>query len=127
MCTCKNIPEVLGLLFMGVLLGSCSPKVVEQGTGSFYADKFSGRKTASGEVFRQWKRTAAHKSLPFGTRVKIVNLKNGRTVRVRINDRGPFVAGRVIDLSRKAARKLHMLRDGVVPVKVVYKQNKSKK
>lgn len=64
--------------------------------------------------------TAAHKTLPFGTKVKVKNLRNGHTVKVRINDRGPFVRGRVIDLSKKAARKLGMIRDGVVPVELKY-------
>src|SRR5690606_892169 len=91
------------------------------GKASYYADKFVGRKTANGEIFRQGKMTAAHKTLPFGTKVKVKNLNNGRTIKVRINDRGPFVAGRIIDLSRKGARKLGMIRDGVVPVVVSYK------
>jgi len=127
MCIYRITPALFLFFLVGILGTSCSPKVVEEGIGSFYADKFSGRKTASGEVFRQRKKTAAHRSLPFGTKVKVINTRNGRQVRVRINDRGPFVPGRVIDLSRKAARRLHMVQDGVVPVKLVYKQNKNKK
>lgn len=103
-----------------MVLASCSPKISEQGKASYYADMFRGRKTASGEIFRQHKRTAAHRSLPFGTVVKVKNLRNGRTVKVRINDRGPFVDGRVIDLSKKAARRLGMLQDGVIPVELRY-------
>ena len=111
-------------LFLLFLFAACSPKVVEKGKASYYADYFKGRQTANGERFRQGKRTAAHKTLPFGTKVRVTNLKNGRSVKVRINDRGPFVSGRVIDLSKKAARKLGMLDDGVAEVKLSYKKQK---
>ena len=107
-----------------LFISSCARPVVQQGKASYYADKFQGRKTASGEIFRQGRRTAAHKTLPFGTKVKVVNLKNGRTVRVRINDRGPFVQGRIIDLSKRSARKLGMLRDGVTEVELKYKKHR---
>jgi len=107
-----------------LLLSACSPKITEKGNASFYADSFQGRKTASGETFRQSKKTAAHKTLPFGTKVKVTNLKNGKTVKVRINDRGPFVAGRMIDLSKGAARKLGMVRDGVAEVSIRYPKRK---
>lgn len=103
-------------------LTSCgAKKQAQQGEASYYHNKFRGRKTASGEKFRQYKRTAAHRTLPFGTKVKVTNLRNGKTVRVTINDRGPFVDGRIIDLSRKAARKIDMLNSGVAPVKIEYK------
>ena len=105
-----------------ILLSSCSRKLTESGRASYYADKFVGRKTANGETFRQGKMTAAHKALPFGTKVKVKNLKNGRTIKVRINDRGPFITGRIIDLTRKGARKLRMVNDGVVPVEISYKK-----
>jgi rare lipoprotein A len=110
------------LLFLSfcIFLASCSPKVSQTGKASYYAKSFNGKKTASGKKFRSSKRTAAHKTLPFGTKVKVTNLNNGRTVKVRINDRGPFVQGRIIDLSRKAARKIGMLDDGVVSVKIEY-------
>lgn len=104
------------------LLPSCARKITESGKASYYADKFQGRKTASGEIFRQRRMTAAHKTLPFGTKVKVTNLSNGRTIKVRINDRGPFVAGRIIDLSKKAARKLGMVNAGVSNVKIRYKK-----
>lgn len=104
---------------------SCGKPVIESGKASYYADKFAGRKTASGETFRQRKKTAAHKTLPFGTKVKVRNLDNGNTVKVRINDRGPFVAGRIIDLSKKAARKLNMVDAGIANVEVSYKKKKS--
>ncbi len=70
----------------------------------------------SGEKYNMRKLTAAHRTLPFDTKVRVTNLRNGRTVKVRINDRGPFVGGRIIDLSRKAAKKLKMIEDGVAPV-----------
>lgn len=102
-------------------LESCKPAKVERGEASYYHNKYKGRPTASGEKFRQYKRTAAHKTLPLGTKVKVTNLKNGKSVRVRINDRGPFIEGRIIDLTRKAARKIDMITDGIAPVKIQYK------
>ncbi len=86
-------------------LTSCARKITETGKGSFYADKFQGRTTASGASFDQHKMTAAHKTLPFGTKVKVVNLANGRSVNVTINDRGPFAPGRIIDVSKKSSKK----------------------
>jgi rare lipoprotein A len=85
---------------------------------SYYADRYHGRATASGETFDVNKLTAAHRTLAFGTRVRVTNLDNGKSVVVRINDRGPFVSGRVIDLSPAAARRIEMTRSGVVPVKL---------
>ncbi|MFW6262175.1 MAG: septal ring lytic transglycosylase RlpA family protein [Spirochaetota bacterium] len=87
-----------------------------EGGASWYAGKFQGRTTANGEVFDTNELTAAHKTLPFGTVVRVTNLKNGLDVEVRINDRGPFVEGRIIDLSRAAADAIDMTADGVVPV-----------
>jgi rare lipoprotein A len=88
------------------------------GTASFYADKFEGRLTANGEIFSQKKMTAACNVLPFGTWIKVTNLKNGRSVVVRINDRLNHRMKRVVDLSKTAARKLGHL-DGLIKVKVV--------
>ncbi len=105
------------LLILGVLAG-CAPKYTEQGLASWYGPGFVGKRTASGERFVPCKRTAAHLTLPFGTRVKVTNLTNGRTVRVRVNDRGPYVQGRIIDLSRSAAAALGMVRAGVVEVRI---------
>lgn len=116
--------SIFGYLLYLLTTSSCAPKVTQIGNASYYGDQFSGRKTASGATFRQSKRTAAHPTLPFGTKVKVINLKNGRRVKVTINDRGPFVKGRIIDLSKKAARKLDMLKDGVVEVKIKYKKKK---
>ncbi|MCB1182433.1 septal ring lytic transglycosylase RlpA family protein [bacterium] len=91
---------------------------VQTGQASFYADRFEGRLTASGETFRQDLLTAAHRTLPFGTRVRVTNLVNRRAVVVRINDRGPFVEGRIIDLSRRAAEELDFVRAGLTDVKI---------
>jgi rare lipoprotein A len=88
------------------------------GIASYYADRFHGRRTASGELYDRNAMTAAHRRLPFGTRVRVINLENGQAVDVRINDRGPFVAGRVIDVSYAAARQLGMLKRGIVKVRV---------
>lgn len=91
---------------------------VYSGKASYYADKFHGRRTASGEIYDKSKMTAAHRSLPFGTIVEVTNLSNNRSVTVRINDRGPFVSGRIIDLSRTAAEEIGMIRQGVVDVEI---------
>ena len=116
----------IAVVALGTIFTSCSPKVTEKGRASFYADSFQGRKTANGEIFKQNKKTAAHKTLPFGTKVKVTNLKNGKSVTVRINDRGPFVAGRMIDLSKEAARKIDMEKAGVADVKIKFKKKKKK-
>lgn len=88
------------------------------GTVSYYGGSFIGRKTASGEVFTAKGMTAAHKTLPFGTRLKLTNLKNGRSVQVVINDRGPYVKGRLLDLSAAAAHRLGFVEDGLAQVKI---------
>ncbi|MGB3509978.1 MAG: septal ring lytic transglycosylase RlpA family protein [Microcoleaceae cyanobacterium] len=89
-----------------------------QGGASWYGPGFHGNLSASGERFNQYAMTAAHKTLPFGTKVRVTNLNNGRSAVVRINDRGPFIRGRVIDVSAAAARVLGMINSGVAPVKV---------
>ncbi len=83
---------------------------------SYYADKYHGRKTSNGEIFNMYDLTAAHKTLPFNTKVKVTNLSNGKSVIVRINDRGPFVKGREIDLSKAAAVKIGMIKSGTAKV-----------
>jgi len=80
----------------------------EEGLASWYGHPYHGRPTASGEIYNMYDLTAAHRTLPFGTEVRVHNLENGRDVEVRINDRGPFVEGRIIDLSYKAAQDIHM-------------------
>ena len=88
------------------------------GNASWYGPGFHGRLTANGERYNQYAMTAAHRNLRFGTRVKVTNLNNGRSVVVRINDRGPFAKGRVIDLSAAAAQSLNMIHSGIAPVQV---------
>ena len=108
-----------------VLLSSCAAnRFTEEGKASYYSDKLAGRKMANGEKYRPGKLTAAHKTLPFGTKVKVTNPKTNRSVKVTITDRGPFAPGRVIDLSRKAARKLDIIDTGVAPVKLKAKHKK---
>lgn len=88
------------------------------GVASYYGPGFQGRSTASGERFNMYDMTAAHRTLPFGTNVEVTNLSNGKSVVVRINDRGPFKRGRIIDLSKAAARKIDMISNGTVRVRV---------
>jgi rare lipoprotein A len=88
----------------------------QKGTASYYARRFRGRRTANGERHDPQALTAAHRVLPFGTRVRVTNLANDRSVVVRINDRGPFVRGRILDLSRASARELGFLRSGTTEV-----------
>lgn len=104
-----------------VAVQPAAPKPTTQvlvGKASYYAHKFHGRKTANGETFNMYAMTAAHRTLPFGTVVRVTNRANGRQVLVRINDRGPFIDGRIIDLSLGAAQRLDMIEAGVVPVKI---------
>ncbi len=90
----------------------------EEGVASWYGRPFHGKKTASGEIYNMYALTAAHRILPLGTHVRVTNLQNGRSVRVRINDRGPFVRGRIIDLSFSAAKKIGLVGRGTAPVRV---------
>ncbi len=135
--------RVAGLAVAGVLLAACSrnpppalpapqpaepaepeppPAFYEEGVASWYGPGFDGRLTASGEVFFADSLTAAHPRLPFGTLLRVVNLDNGREIVVRINDRGPFVEGRILDLSRAAARALGMEQAGVARVRIFLEQ-----
>lgn len=90
----------------------------QTGKASFYADKFEGRSTASGEKYKHNKLTAAHKTLPFGTKVKVTNLANNKEIEVTINDRGPYVEGRIIDLSKAAAEALGFITLGLAEVRM---------
>jgi rare lipoprotein A len=92
--------------------------VAETGIASWYGDPYHGRHAANGEIYDMEKMTAAHKTLPFNTWVRVLNLDNRKEVRVRINDRGPFIDGRIIDLSRAAARSIGLLIPGITPVAV---------
>ena len=109
------------LIFFGLMafaLGASfdKEKGVKTSTASYYHDKFNGRKTASGEIFDNKKLTAANKTLPFGTKVKITNLKNEKSVIVRVNDRGPFSRKRAFDLSKAAFSKIADIRSGVASI-----------
>jgi len=127
------IPQYKGvcLCLAVVLLAGCAGKVprggserageatlLGSGQASWYGGKFHGRKTASGEIFNRNTLTAAHRTLAFGTQLCVRNKSNGRTVSVRINDRGPSSKKRIIDLSEAAAKRLDMVRAGVVPVEL---------
>jgi peptidoglycan lytic transglycosylase len=90
----------------------------ESGKASYYAMKFHLKKTASGELYDKTKKTAAHKKLPFGTKVKVINIKNRKSVIVIINDRGPFVKGRIVDLSDSAFSSIANLNAGLIEVKI---------
>lgn len=119
--TNKRVFYVVCIIF---LLSSCArmeyfPKGdIQTGLASWYGPDFHGKKTSSKEIYNMYDMTAAHKSLPFGTQVMVTNLENGKSVMVRINDRGPFVKGRIIDLSYSAARVLDMIDPGVVKVRI---------
>jgi rare lipoprotein A len=91
---------------------------IQEGTASYYAPKFQGKRTASGEVYLKDSLTAAHKLLPFGTTLRVTNQKNGKTVVVKVNDRLPASSKRVIDLSYLAAKEVDMIREGLVQVKI---------
>lgn len=112
------------VLFFGLFLTSYTNRnkpsinIIEEGKASYYGFKFVGRKTASGEIFTDYLYTCAHKTFPFGTLLKVTNLANGEAVIVKVNDRGPFVKGRVVDLSIKAAKDLNLMQMGVAKVSV---------
>ena len=110
----KKLAIFFGLCLTGTTLFAEMYK--ENVVASFYADKFNGRRTASGEIFDTNGYTAAHKTLPFGTVLKVTNLDNGKSVKVRVNDRGPFVQGREIDVSKAAATELDMIGSGTAKV-----------
>lgn len=108
------------ILYFALLLFFATASFAQTQTGkaSFYADKFEGSPTASGEKYRHSKKTAAHKTLPFGTKVRVTNLENNKTIEVVVNDRGPYVDGRIIDLSRSAAEELDYINKGLAEVRI---------
>ncbi|HEY3876866.1 MAG TPA: septal ring lytic transglycosylase RlpA family protein [Candidatus Kapabacteria bacterium] len=117
---------VIGILAtLGLLVGCSAPKssmngreAVQIGIASYYSNDFQGRKTASGEIFDNQKLTAAHRTLPFGTLVRVTNLTNSATIDVRINDRGPVKTERIIDLTYAAARAIGLDRAGLARVRI---------
>lgn len=127
----KKIPLALFALLLAVMTGCSSTASIDNqktssyarshalvGQASWYGNKYHGKRTASGERYNMRAYTAAHKTLPFGTIVRVTNTANGKTVDVKINDRGPFVKGRVIDLSRKSFGQIGNINQGTVPVKI---------
>jgi rare lipoprotein A len=128
---CRALPLILAIALAGCasadrpLGGYPRPDIVEhpkrhveRGVASWYGPKFHGRATASGETFDMNRPSAAHRTLPFGTWVRVQNLDNGKSSLVRINDRGPFVRGRILDLSRAAAHELDMIVAGIARVEI---------
>jgi len=118
------ITRILGAAFLIMSLQSCTrielpgPTRFQTGEASWYGNKFHGKTTSSQEIFNMYELTAAHLTLPFNTLVMVTNLDNGKSVIVRINDRGPFVKDRIIDLSYAAAKLLDMINTGVAPVQI---------
>jgi len=98
--------------------GAEQPNLVQTGDASWYGQRFEGKRTASGQAFDADRLTAASRTLPLGSRARVTNLENGKSVEVTINDRGPFAEGRIIDLSRAAARVLNMIKSGIARVRV---------
>lgn len=118
LCTC-NLLAVRTIII--VLLSFIASDMMAQtytGKASYYANDFHGRKSASGKVYDMYKYTCAHKTLPFGTKLKVTNLKNGKTTIVEVTDRGPYAKGRIVDLSKAAAMDLDMISSGVAKVEV---------
>lgn len=125
-----RVSRLIGVVFLAVVLQGCGKKArapvapgvdvdgTEVGIASWYGHPFHGRQTANGEVYDMEGMTAAHKTLPFGSVVEVRNLDNGKKTVVRINDRGPFVEGRIIDLTKKAAREIDMIGPGTARVRV---------
>lgn len=118
---------VLSSLFLG-LFSELMAQTAETGLATYYADKYHGRSTASGAIYDMNAMTAAHKTLAFGSRVKVTRVDNGKMVFVEINDRGPYTKGRIIDLSRAAAEQLGMIEDGEIQVRIdLIKEGSNKK
>lgn len=116
----KFLQTLSFFLVIGLCLVTSIPAFAQTqtGLGTYYADKYHGRPTASGELYDKFKFTAAHRTLDFGTMVRVTRLDNGRSVVVKINDRGPFSEGRIIDVSRTAAEQLDMIRTGETRVRI---------
>lgn len=126
----KKITTILVILSLMLASGSAYAQQPQTGKASYYANKFHGRRTSDGSIYHRDSMTCAHSTLPFGTILKVRNVKNGKEVIVKVNDRGPFCKGRIVDLSYAAAKKIDMLSHGVVNVevtKVGYVNRKKKK
>lgn len=112
----KLFVQIFAFVILSIQVATATP--IEKGLASYYDDSFHGRKTASGEKYDKNQLTAAHKTLPFGTKVKIKNPANGKSVTVVVNDRGPYIKGRVIELSKKAAQQIDLVKVSVAPVEI---------
>lgn len=118
----QTMPRILLFIALLFLVNACASTrgtTLQTGEASWYGPGFHGKTTANGETYDQNALTAAHRTLPFDTRVRVVNMENGKSVVVRINDRGPYVGNRVIDLSRKAAQEIDMIETGVARVRIL--------
>ncbi|UYL07268.1 septal ring lytic transglycosylase RlpA family protein [Bdellovibrio sp. SKB1291214] len=117
-----NVPLITLLLVLSIALPSCATALhvgsVKKGQASWYGESHQGNRTASGEIFDLNKLTAAHKTLPMGSQVRVTSLSSGRSVVVRINDRGPFTKGRILDVSEAAAKQLGFIKKGTDQVRM---------
>lgn len=121
----RLIVSVALLLMVSSMVMANEPRMVwEKGIASWYGEPYHGRRAADGSIYNMWELTAAHRTLPFGTMVVVWNLENNRSVTVKITDRGPFVKGRIIDVSRKAADILGFTQKGIVRVRICYSVGK---
>jgi len=126
--TMSYITKIVLIVFISIFISGCSNVqskdakawvgYVETGKASYYADKHQGRKTANGEAYNHKLNTAAHKTLPFGAMVKVTNVENGKNVVVKVNDRGPFAKGRIIDLSKSAFTAIAKPSSGIANVRI---------
>ncbi len=107
-----------GLAFASMSTFAAAKGTVQTGIASYYHDSLHGNKTASGQVYDKTRLSAAHKTLPLGSKVRVTDVKTGKSIVVRVNDRGPFVKGRIIDLSRRAAKELGIVKRGIAKVKM---------
>jgi rare lipoprotein A len=121
----SRLVPVLSMIAIITLSAGCShmkripgPGWVETGTASWYGEDFHGKPTASGEIYNMYGYTAAHKTIPLGSRVRVLNLTNGKEIIVPVNDRGPFVGDRIIDMSYGAAQRLGMVEEGLAKVRI---------
>jgi rare lipoprotein A len=126
----KHVPGWAVILFLSVAIVGCSttppakqpvaPATYTQtGKASFYADEHTSEKTASGELYNPELKTAAHRTIPLGSKIRVTNVDNGKSVDVTVNDRGPFVKGRIVDLSKSAFSSIGSLSSGVISVQLV--------
>ena len=120
---CMSMFRLIVLMTAALVLGPAAhagkSRIIQEGQASWYCIKCNGgTHTSSGETLRDYAMTAAHKTLPMGTKVRVTNMDNGKSVVVRINDRGPYIKRRIIDVTKGAARKLGFLNKGIVPVMV---------